>query len=116
MKIVSLDEVEKVRVDMEGAKDAFRQVPVSKNDGAPTFSFRVFTVEPGGHTVFHTHPFEHVNYIISGRGALVTEGGIEKPVAGGDFVLVLPNEVHQYKNKVEDQPLVLICAVPKDYE
>lgn len=116
MKITSLDKVEKVRVDMEGAKNAYRQVPVSKADGAPTFSFRVFTIEPGGHTPFHAHPFEHVNYIIGGRGAVATEGGGERPIAEGDFVLVLPNEVHQYRNKAEDRPLVLICAVPKEYE
>ncbi len=116
MKITSLDKVEKVRVDMEGAKDAYKQVPVGKNDGAPFFSFRVFTIEPGGHTTFHTHPFEHVNYVIRGRGVLVTEGGAERPVAEGDFVLVLPNEPHQYRNKAEDHPLVLICAVPKEYE
>jgi len=116
MKITNLDKEKKVRVDMEGAKDAYKQVPVSAHDGAPSFSFRVFTVEPGGHTAFHTHPFEHVNYIISGHGALVTEGGKELPVSEGDFALILPNEAHQYRNKAEDHPLVLICAVPKEYE
>lgn len=115
MKITNLDRVEKVRVDMEGAEKAYKQVPISRNDGAPTFSFRVFTVEPGGHTTFHSHAFEHVNYVIRGRGFVVTENGAKRPVAEGDFVLVLPNEVHQYRNE-EDRPLVLICAVPKEYE
>jgi quercetin dioxygenase-like cupin family protein len=108
--------VEKVPMNMEGAKDTYKQVPVSKNDGAPSFSFRVFTIEPGGHTPFHTHPFEHINYVIQGRGALVTEGGVERPVAEGDFVLVLPNEPHQYRNEAKGLPLVLICAVPKEHE
>ena len=116
MKITRLDKVEKVRMNMEGAKDTYKQVPVSGSDGAPSFSFRVFTIEPGGHTPFHAHPFEHVNYVIQGRGALVAEGGVERPVAEGDFVLVLPDEAHQYRNKAEDQPLILICAVPKEYE
>jgi quercetin dioxygenase-like cupin family protein len=116
MKITSLDKAEKVPVTMEGAKNAFRQVPISKADGAPTFSFRVFTIEPGGYTPFHRHPFEHVNYVIRGWGAVATEGGDERPIGEGDFVLVLPDEVHQYRNKAEDSPLVLICAVPKEYE
>jgi quercetin dioxygenase-like cupin family protein len=116
MKITSLDKVEKVRMDMEGAKDAFKQVPIAKADGTPSFSVRVFTIEPGGHTPYHTHPFEHINYVIDGQGALVTEAGEERPVQKGSFVLVLPNEKHQYKNMLPDRPLVIICAVPKEYE
>jgi quercetin dioxygenase-like cupin family protein len=116
MKLASLDKVEKVKVTMEGAKYAYRQVPISTKDGVPLFSFRVFTIEPGGHTPFHAHPFEHVNYIIEGKGVVVSEGGVERPVVKGDFALVLPNEVHQYKNADSTQNLVMICAVPKEYE
>jgi len=48
MKVVSLKDVEKSKVTMEGAKDAWKQIPLSKNDGAPVYAYRVFTVEPGG--------------------------------------------------------------------
>jgi len=116
MKISSLDRVEKVRAEMEGAKDVYRQVPLSKKDGAPNFSFRVFTIEPNGHTPFHKHPFEHLNYVIEGSGALVTEEGKEREVKQGDFVLVLPDEKHQYKNKSSKNPFTMICAVPKEFE
>jgi quercetin dioxygenase-like cupin family protein len=116
MKITSLDQVEKIKVTMEGAKDAFKQVPLSKNDGAPVFSFRVFTLEPNGHTPYHQHPFEHLNYIIEGHGVTVGENGEEREVNKGDFVLVLPNEKHQYKNKSASEPFIFICAVPKEYE
>ena len=116
MKIVSLEDVEKVEVTMEGAKSAFKQVPVSGSDGAPNFVFRVFTMLPGGHTPYHAHSFEHVNYIIEGHGAIVNEKGKETPLRKGDFVLVLPDEVHQYKNLSLEVPFVMICAVPKEYE
>lgn len=116
MKITSLDQVEKIKVTMEGAKDAFKQVPLSKNDGAPVFSFRVFTLEPNGYTPYHQHPFEHLNYIIEGHGVTVGENGEEREVNKGDFVLVLPNEKHQYKNKSASEPFIFICAVPKEYE
>jgi quercetin dioxygenase-like cupin family protein len=116
MKITNLSQVEKTKVTMEGAKDAWRQVPLGKADGAPVFSVRVFTIEPGGHTPYHTHASEHVNYIIEGEGALVTETGEERPIRTGDFVLVLPNEKHQYRNASADKPFVMICAVPKEYE
>ena len=116
MKITRLDQVEKTKVTMEGAKDAYKQVPISLKDGTPLFSFRVFTIAPRGHTPFHAHPFEHINYIIEGNGVVVSEGGAERPVGKGDFALVLPNEIHQYKNTEKAQNLVMICAVPKEYE
>ena len=116
MKITNLDEVTKVQVDMEGAKNVKKQVPISESDGSPLFAFRVFTVEPDGHTPYHQHPFEHINYVIEGNGALVTENGEELAMKTGDFALVLPDEVHQFKNTVSDKPFIIICAVPKEYE
>lgn len=116
MKISSLESIEKIKVEMEGAKNAFKQVPISKKDGAPRFSFRVFTIEPEGHTPFHRHPFEHVNYVIEGTGAIVSETGQEHEIKKGDFALILPDEKHQYRNKSTGGALIMICAVPKEYE
>jgi len=116
MKVISIDDLEKVKVDMEGAKNLFKQVPISGKDGSPMFCFRVFTVEPKGHTPYHIHPFEHLNYVMAGFGALVTESGEEKPLKKGDFAFVLPDEKHCYKNVSEEEPFVMICAVPKEYE
>jgi quercetin dioxygenase-like cupin family protein len=116
MKITSLDKVEQIKMNMEGVKDVYKQVPISKNDGSPAYSFRVFTIEPGGHTPYHSHAFEHINYIIGGKGALVTESGDERPVSKGNFCLILPGETHQFRNKSDREPLIFICAVPKEYE
>ena len=58
----------------------------------------------------------HMNYIIEGEGALVNENGVETPLKAGDFALVDPDEKHQYRNKSESGPMVMICAVPKEYE
>lgn len=116
MKITNLERIGKAKMTMEGAKDTWKQVPLSKEDGVPNFSFRVFTIMPGGHTPYHTHDSEHMNYFISGEGVVVTESGDERPVKKGDFVLVLPGEKHQYRNASPGEPLVMICAVPKAYE
>ncbi|MBU1055979.1 MAG: hypothetical protein KKC46_19450 [Proteobacteria bacterium] len=59
MKAIRLQDLEKLKVSMEGARNVFRQVPISKNDGSPNFSFRVFTIEPDGHTPYHTHAFKN---------------------------------------------------------
>jgi hypothetical protein len=49
MKIISLEQCPKAKTNMEGAEGVYKQVPISKTDGTPVFSFRVFTIEPGGH-------------------------------------------------------------------
>ena len=116
MKITSPDRIPKKPVRMEGAKDAYKQLVISQADGSPNFSFRVFTVEPGGYTPFHQHASEHLNYVISGEGCLLEANVKAHKIRGGDFALVLPNEKHQYRNISKDQPLILICAVPKEFE
>lgn len=116
MKITNLEQTLKTMMTMEGAKDVWKQVPLAAADGSPVFSFRVFTIMPEGHTPYHIHPFEHLNYVISGEGVVVMETGAERPVKAGDFVLVLPDEKHQYRNSSPREPMVMICAVPKAYE
>jgi len=116
MKVVPLDRVEKTIMDMEGASGIAKQIPVSRNDGSPSFSFRVFSFEPGGHTPFHTHPNEHINYVIDGQGVIVNESGETRPIKKGDFALILPNEKHQYRNQSPTERLLMICAVPIEYE
>ncbi len=115
MFITNLDKAEKTVMTMAGAEKVWKQIPLARANGVPNFSFRVFTIEPGGHTPFHQHPAEHMNYIIEGYGALVTKDR-EYKVKKGDFALVLPGEPHQYKNTSTTQNLLLICAVPKEYE
>jgi quercetin dioxygenase-like cupin family protein len=114
MYVTNLEKVKKIKPEMPGAKDIWKQVPVSKENGTPNFSFRVFTIEPGGHTPLHSHASEHVNYIIEGNGTLQV-GSETRNVTKGDFALVLPNETHQYSNTGKSN-LVMICAVPKEYE
>jgi len=116
MKITSLDQIEKMDPKMEGAKNILKQVPISKNDGSPNFAVRVFTIDVDGHTPYHQHASEHLNYVIEGHGALVLEDGEEREIKKGDFALVLPNEKHQYKNTSATEPLIMMCAVPKEYE
>ena len=116
MKVIDLEHTEKTNPIMEGAHKVAKQVPLSKHDGAPNFSFRVITIEPGGYTPHHAHTQEHLNYIIAGSGAVVGDEGEERSVTMGDFVLILPNERHQYKNTSSTEPFIFIYAVTKEYE
>ncbi|MBI4776827.1 MAG: cupin domain-containing protein [Deltaproteobacteria bacterium] len=116
MNVTNLKHLEKLEMTLEGAKNVAKQVPISKDHGSPNFSLRVFTISPNGHTPFHSHPFEHLNYIIEGEGVIVSESGEERPVGKGDFALILPDEKHRYKNTSPTNAFVMICAVPKEYE
>ncbi len=114
MKITRLEQCATLPIHMEGVVGAIKQVPIGRADGAPNFSIRVFTLEPGGHTPHHSHDTEHLNYILEGSGEIL-DGDRPRPVRQGDFVLVKPRERHQYRN-TGDQPLVFMCMVPSDYE
>jgi quercetin dioxygenase-like cupin family protein len=116
MKIIAIDKVEKKKVQMEGAAGAWKQLPLGDSDGVPVYSYRVFTIEPGGNTPYHSHPYEHMNFIIEGQGVLVNEAGKEQPLKAGDFALVNPNEKHQYRNNSKDTVFRMICGVPKEFE
>jgi len=113
--IRKLESVPSTAVDMDGVKGITKQLVLGSDDGVPNFSFRVFTVEPGGHSPHHTHDLEHLNFVISGQGALVDGDGNLNPIGAGEFAFVAPGDVHQFRN-TGDEPFVFICAVPKAYE
>jgi len=116
MKTIRLQDVKKERMTMEGAEKVFKQVPISRVDGTPSFCFRVFTIEPGGYTPYHAHDFEHLNYVISGQGFLVDAQGKKHQLRAGEFALILPNEKHQFRNSSDTDLFVVICAVPNEHE
>ena len=82
----------------------------SEKDGAPSFALRLFEVEVGAATPFHTHPYEHEVYILSGQARLRGENQ-EYPLTAGDTALVLSNEKHQFVN-AGNEVLRLLCAIP----
>lgn len=116
MKIVNLNNVEKTKVKMDGVKGVCKQLPIGTMEGSKNFAFRVFTLEIGGNTPYHTHEFEHINYVISGEGVLVDKDKNESPIKTGDFAFINPSEKHQFVNKSADKEFVMICAVPSEYQ
>ncbi len=115
MIIRKLSEVAETPVDLDGVKGITKQLVLGSADGVPNFSFRVFTLAPGGHSPHHNHEVEHLNFVLSGQGALMDGEGKANPLRTGEFAFVPPHETHQFRN-TGDQPFVFICAVPKAYE
>jgi quercetin dioxygenase-like cupin family protein len=79
-------------------------------EGAPTFVMRVFEIQQGSATPFHTHAWEHEVFVLAGKG-VVRSGGKETALAEGDAVTVLPNEQHSFLNAGKDV-FRMICCVP----
>jgi quercetin dioxygenase-like cupin family protein len=115
MLIKKISDVPLQDVNMEGARDVKVRVVFGPKDNAPTFAMRVFELAPGGHTPFHTHPFEHEAVVLDGDIAAVTENG-EKPLNKGDMLLIPPDEKHQFKNRSDTHSASFMCLVPIAYQ
>ena len=114
MKVVShWKDIPATPVAMDGAKNAERRLVLGPDDGTPLMALRVFTLAPGGHTPYHQHPFEHMNVVLEGRGLLRKADG-EHRLGEGAMALVLPNELHQFRN-AGDTDFSFVCLVPNGY-
>jgi tRNA-Thr(GGU) m(6)t(6)A37 methyltransferase TsaA len=80
-------------------------------DEGPTFSLRLFEMEPGTSSPYHQHAHEHQVYVLSGQALLRGESQSYN-LRAGDTALVLPHEEHQFTN-TGDQTLRFLCAIPQ---
>ena len=97
-------------VHTEGALNTTKSNVIGPTQGWPDHTLRVFRIGPGGSTPHHRHDWEHVNYIIRGKGTL-TIGGNAEDISAGDFAFVPPNVHHHFKNP-SDEDFEFICIVP----
>ncbi|MHC4757917.1 MAG: cupin domain-containing protein [Planctomycetota bacterium] len=110
MKVVKSSEVQKVPVEMEGAKDVEVRWLISKEDGANNFAMRMFEVQPGGCTPLHSHPNEHEVFVLEGNGVFVCEGN-EYEFEPEHVIFAPPEKQHQFKN-TGDSILRFLCLIP----
>ncbi len=103
-------EAEEMRPQEPGATGVRMRVLIGPEEGAPNFVMRHFTVEPGGQTPYHSHPWEHQVFVLSGQGE-VRQGETSWPVGPGSVVYVSPGEEHQFVNRGRDA-LVFLCVIP----
>ena len=99
---------------MPGVEGVTMRMMVGRDDGAPNFSMRHFTVEPGGHTPRHDHNYEHEVFIVEGAGRFEHEGDYHR-IEAGDVLFVEPNCTHQFVNDTE-APLKFLCLVPSSFD
>jgi quercetin dioxygenase-like cupin family protein len=109
MKIFHYEEVEPQNAE-EGASKLKVRWLITKEIGAPNFAMRMFEVEPGGYSPFHSHPWEHEVFILNGEGTVVG-GGQERKFTAGNVIFIPPNEKHQFRNNSE-KTTKFLCIVP----
>lgn len=110
MKLTKYDRVTLEDVNIDGAKDVKIRWLIAEEDGAPNFAMRMFEVQPGGHTPYHTHDWEHEIFVLEGEGELKTEKGTQN-FAAGDIIFVDPNMHHNFTNR-GDKLMRFLCLVP----
>jgi quercetin dioxygenase-like cupin family protein len=108
MKVKSSQDVEAELV--EGAPGVTVRWLWSAPDGAPTFALRLFEVEQGASTPYHTHAHEHEIYVLSGQGLLRGKSQ-DHQLQVGSTALVLPYDEHQVVN-AGSEPLRFLCGIP----
>ena len=82
----------------------------AEKDGVPNFALRLFEVQPGASTFYHTHPYEHEIYVLSGEAVLRSKDG-DCTLAANDTAFVPANEEHQLVNNGQ-RLLSFLCAIP----
>lgn len=82
---------------------------ITEKEGAKHFAMRLFRLEPGGYTPFHTHEWEHEVYVFGGGGQLVGERET-LPLEAGVAAYVPPAEKHRFQAGPDG--LVFLCCIP----
>jgi quercetin dioxygenase-like cupin family protein len=100
------------KIESPEAKNAAMKVLVSAESGWEDYVMRVVEVEKDGYTPKHSHPWQHINYIIEGEGILMVDNK-DNPVKAGSFAYVPADHIHQFRN-ASDKPFKFICIVPKE--
>ena len=111
MLIRKLDDVKTEAVTSYDSTGTTIQWLISKEQGAPRFAMRLFTLEPGAVIGMHGHPEEHEIYILQGECDLIAEDGTRTKVTATDAIYMPPEEMHGYEN-ISSERLKFICVIP----
>lgn len=111
MLVKRMEEVPANEVEMQGAEKVKMRLLLSEEDGAPNFRMRLFEVDEGGCSPYHSHDYEHEVLVLGGKGELRGQGETAHPLKPGDVVFVSANEEHQFRNIGSDK-FKFICLIP----
>jgi quercetin dioxygenase-like cupin family protein len=110
MPVIKYNNVHLTPLKVDGVAETLKANVIGKNEGWPEHTVRVFRVRGGGYTFRHQHDWEHVNYVIKGRGRLRLGDQVHE-LSERDFAFVPPNTEHQFENPYNED-FEFICIVP----
>lgn len=93
----------------KGAKGVCKRTLIGKEQSAENFYLRHFSLEAAGYTPFHSHPWEHEIYVLSGTGAV--QVGKEQAEVGEGMALFIPPQV-EHQIRAGENGLVFLCIIP----
>lgn len=111
MELKQIAAVPVEEMQIEGARGVRVQVLLGAEEGAPGFTMRLFSLEAGGHSPRHSHPYEHEVFVYEGSGTLWSPEE-EYPLDVGTVALVHPGELHQFT--AGPKGMTFICLVPNE--
>jgi quercetin dioxygenase-like cupin family protein len=110
MKVVHYSDTESQSFNGDIVKNVTGRVVIGKDDGAPNFCMRVFTIGADGFTPKHSHEWEHEIFVHSGKGQLFSNGQW-LDVEAGSVIFIPGGEEHQLKNAANED-FTFICLIP----
>ena len=110
MPVLPYKDISLQTVEAGGVKGVTKANVIGEKEGWENHTLRVFRVKPGGYTPRHQHDWEHVNYVIKGKGRLRIKDSVQE-LHEKDFAFVPPNTEHQFENH-GDEDFEFVCIVP----
>ncbi len=111
MIVENASNVPVIKVNSSEAKFTSMKALVSKEEGWEGYVMREVEVLESGYTPKHSHPWQHINYMIEGDGELTIDGKVKK-VTPGSFAYVPSGSLHQFRNAGKGI-FKFICIVPE---
>ncbi len=109
-KVVHYTDVPAQKFGAEAPGASIRWLIDDDHDGAPYYALRMIEIEPGGTSPHHSHPFEHENFVVEGKGK-VNIYGKWYDLKPGDVIFVPADAMHQYVNAGENT-FRFLCGIP----
>jgi quercetin dioxygenase-like cupin family protein len=111
MIIRHYEDVEALTPQEPGIVGVKMRVVIGEEEGAPNFIMRHFSVEPGGQSPYHSHPWEHEVFVLKGEGEVI-QGDKAFRISPGNVIYIPSGEEHQFVNK-GNELMEFLCLIPR---
>jgi len=112
MYVKKRSEIDKKTFNTKTMKNVEKQVLIGGDQGWDSHVMRMFTLGKDGYSPKHSHPWDHMVYIVKGEGIIFIDG-TDYSVSGDSVAFVPGGKEHQFLQKGKDA-LVFMCIVPTE--